>query len=637
MPRVIPVTFWLRTVKDLSAQQVLDKKQKAKIFLEQGKIKPARNILKKLCSGKHADAESLYLLGSICGQLGEYSVAIKNYSRVIKLQPDSIAAYAGLGSAHRQLNEYLLAEEAFQKAFELQPDNPGILLQLAQILLIAGKLDASETMLQRLQQLVPASADIFHLLAEIRMRNNQLTEAISYYEQALNLNPKRPGTCNRLGLAFQKCGDPEKAITYYKKALTIKHDFAEAQVNMGNALVAIGKMDSARNAFRDARHIQKNNIDASIGEIELDEREGDYTAAWEKLEPLVNRGIAHPGIALAFSKLCSRVGRCDQAIDMLNQLLEGNDAADADMHLHYALGKLYDSRENYSSAFEHYRQANQLEQGVFDPQEHSRRIDALIKTFDSTFMSIAPHSSCRSDRPVFIVGMPRSGTTLTEQILASHSDVFGAGELTAIMRQPEQLVSLIGSSSGYPEFLRKLDSNILDQLADNYLQQLDTLDQNAARIIDKMPVNFMHLGLIALEFPRCRIIHCHRDARDTSLSIYFQHFSATHAYASDLANIGHYYREYTRLMKHWCNVLGISVMNVSYEDIINNLESTTRNMLDFLELPWDSRCLDFHDSGRRVETISYYQVRQPIYTHAVSRWKHYEPYLAPLLKSLDSD
>jgi hypothetical protein len=233
------------------------------------------------------------------------------------------------------------------------------------------------------------------------------------------------------------------------------------------------------------------------------------------------------------------------------------------------------------------------------------------------------------------VGMPRSGTTLVEQILASHPQVYGAGELNVIGDAVQSIDRLSGNKIHYPSNLDGLESELLDDIANCYLEKLKALDAEAMRVTDKHPINFLHLGLIALAFPDAHVIHCTRDPRDTCLSIYFQAFSPANSYASNLEHTGFYYRLYEKLMRHFKEVLSISVLDVTYEDLVINQEQVSRKLIDFVGLDWHERCLAFHQTSRYVATPSYDQVREKMYTSSIGRWRRYEKYLAPLLKALE--
>ena len=262
------------------------------------------------------------------------------------------------------------------------------------------------------------------------------------------------------------------------------------------------------------------------------------------------------------------------------------------------------------------------------------QFDKIIEFFCEEKLSALPRSDNQSQTPVFIVGMPRSGTTLVEQILDSHSQVFGAGELTLTENTDVALCTRTGQRKNYPLYLSDTTQQMLNDAANRHLEKLKALAPDAARVLDKMPHNFRYLGLIELLFPRARVIQCARDPLDTCLSIYSHDFNGMHGYSTDLAWLGQYFLEYQALMDHWIQVLTIPILVVNYEDIVVDQERMTRKLVEFCGLPWEEQCLHFYRNKRSVNTFSYDQVRRPIYNKSVARWRHYEGYLGPLKRAL---
>ena len=292
---------------------------------------------------------------------------------------------------------------------------------------------------------------------------------------------------------------------------------------------------------------------------------------------------------------------------------------------------------SYEQAFRCYRQGNDLMPVTFDPWSAERDLQIFLDYWNERYLAEAPRARKHNKRkrPVFIVGMPRSGTSLLEQILASHPSVHAAGELQDIPDIAVSLPSRLGSSLPYPVCLEKATQGVVDDIARSYLKKLEALSPKSATVVtDKMPDNFRHLGLIQLLFPKALVIHCVRDPMDTCLSCYFQNFSGEHDYSYNLRNLGTYYRLYERLMRHWKRVLNLKILDVRYEELVMGTEETTRNILDFCGLPWNARCLEFHKTRRAVVTSSYDQATQPIYHGSLRRWVHYQPYLEPLCNGL---
>ncbi|HEY4974804.1 MAG TPA: sulfotransferase, partial [Steroidobacteraceae bacterium] len=292
-----------------------------------------------------------------------------------------------------------------------------------------------------------------------------------------------------------------------------------------------------------------------------------------------------------------------------------------------AMGKYFDDVKDFDNAFLNYQLANELTKRhtpSYDRRQLTQAVDLIVHHFDQQWATRPRLNAATSSRPVFIVGTPRSGTTLAEQILASHPDVFGAGELLFWSTACESFDSTLVSG--------ELRQSAADTRAQDYLRLLEHLSADALRVIDKMPGNFLALGLIHEALPNARIIHMRRNPIDTCLSIYFQDFATVHPYASDLEDLAHYYSEYSRLMRHWRATLPAHrLIEVPYEGLLGDLEGWSRQMLDFIALPWDPRCLEFHRIERPVTTASRWQVRQPLNSASVERWRSYEKFIAPLL------
>jgi tetratricopeptide (TPR) repeat protein len=305
--------------------------------------------------------------------------------------------------------------------------------------------------------------------------------------------------------------------------------------------------------------------------------------------------------------------------------------------IHYALGKIYDDCKEYDKAFAHYQRANTLQGEHFNYNRatQERWTDNTITFFDRDYFAKHAHLGTRIQRPIFIIGMPRSGTTLTEQILASHPQVAGAGELVYFSCIAGNLPYLLGNKDPYPYFYRALDGHVCEKIISHYLALLDRHSTTDRFVTDKMPFNYQNLGLIRLLFPDAPIIHCRRDPLDVCLSIYFQFFRSEHDYATDLLNIGHKYMQYARLMAHWRKVLPGPFMESRYDELIANQELCSRELVAFCGLDWDESCLAFYNKQRDVRTASDWQVRQPLYSGSVRRWQHYEKYLGPLRKLLE--
>ncbi len=443
--------------------------------------------------------------------------------------------------------------------------------------------------------------------AKVAMQWNMFSLAVDALQTALSVNANHVAVNAMLAAAYTKMQDYDKAIAHYKKVITMRPDDADAHGELARLYTITGDLASARNRYRNAFALKPSDPRNVHGLIQTDEH---------AITP--------------------------QVIDTVEQLLSQNDLPLADRcSLYFALGAIFDREARYDEAFANYMVGNIARGEKYDAVDHQHNIDRLIACFDKELFN--RHNNVRSAAsdeggeltPVFIVGMPRSGTSLVEQILAGHSEIHAAGELDRIERIAHGLPALTDQAVDYPDCVVQLSSSSLYQTARSHLQYLRHLADGGEKLVtDKMPANYQHLGLIALLFPQAKIIHCERDPLDVCLSCYFRNFAGQHAYASDLQALGHYYKQYQRLMAHWRKVLPMPVLNVSYERMVQDTEAESRRMVDFLGLEWQPQCLQFHRLNRPVNTASLVQVRKPVYHSAVGRWRHYEKYLQALKKNL---
>jgi tetratricopeptide (TPR) repeat protein len=434
-------------------------------------------------------------------------------------------------------------------------------------------------------------------------------EALPHCREAVRLRPGYALARNNLGRALQDLGQLEEAAAQYHEALRLKPDYARVYVNLAGALLEEGKPAEAVAHCREALRLEPHNA-LAYGHIVSLAAEGHCGLTEGDLQAM--KDLASDG----------RLPRHEAS------------------HLAFALAEVLDRRGEYDEAFRYCDQANRLqrealkEQGrAFDPDAHQRLIDALIAAFTPDYFQAVHSFGVDAELPVFIVGMPRSGTTLVEQILASHPLAFGAGELRDMDRLRTTLEERVGAPGGFPACIARADRQLIRTLAEQHLERLARLGGQAVRVINKMPDNTLYLGLIATLFPRARIIHCRRNAVDVCLSCYFQHFKSI-MYASSLEDIGLYYRQYERLMAHWHAVLPLQLHEVVYEELVANQEPLSRDLIAFCGLDWNDRCLAFHKNRRPVQTASKLQVRRPLYASAVGRWRRYAVQLQPLLRVL---
>ncbi len=562
-------------------------------------------------------------------------------TRACELAGDDAGIRRLLGRAATPLGQHESAAANYRESLRLEPDDADTLNELAAALTALERLDEAVSCYEASLKRAPGTFAHYQL-GNIHMGRQRLEEAVFHYRRALALAPRRAEIYNNLGCALRHLGQYDQAEVAFREALQIAPDHPlahEGYTNLGTVLLILNRLEDARAAFQQATALKPDSQRAVAGEANVLQRQGEFEKAYTLVQPFLQRREADTNVALVLAAMCRPLQRCREAVALMEGLLAG-EGPQPDFYegimLHFTLGRLLDAEGDYDRAFHHYQQGNLTAGRDFDPGAHERYVDGIISTYTPQFMARAARATHGSDRPVFIVGMPRSGTSLVEQILASHPDVFGAGELEEMHKIS---VDMPEAADGrpYPQAAQELSVAYCDGLAQRYLDHLSGFaPPEARRVTDKMPANFLHLGLIAQLFPGARIIHCIRDPMDTCLSCYFQNF-VTISYSYDLSHLGFYYRQYERIMAHWRKALDIPMMEVRYEDLVENQEDISRALVDFCGLAWDERCLRFHQTRRVVATASYDQVRQPLYNRSVERWRHYERHLEPLRRALAGD
>ncbi len=425
-------------------------------------------------------------------------------------------------------------------------------------------------------------------------------EALRILEDVHDRHPDAVRPLLALGWARYRAGQSQRAIGDFDAALLTSPRSVEAHYGRARALVDAGQIGEGKRWLR-------------------------RTLA---LEP------THAG-ALRELAILKELTPADRAYDALqSQLADPDVPAQRRAVLHMAAGAAHTNDKSHAEGFIHWQKGNALKDVVFDIEAYTRYTDGIRAAFDGAQIERTKGWGNPSEIPVFVLGMPRSGTSLVEQILASHSHVHGAGEREEMLRLADGLADPLNDSRAYPACVSSLTREKTDRIAGDFLSILRRSAPRAARIIDKMPGNFHHVGLIATLFPKAKIIHCIRDPRDTCLSIFFGDFVGSHPYSYNLTNLGRYYRQYEQLMHHWHDVLPGRILDIHYEDMIEDQEGRSRELVKFCGLDWERACLEFHKTRRNVITRSNAQVRQPIYRSSLGRWKTYEEELKPLTDAL---
>ncbi len=519
--------------------------------------------------------------------------------------------------------------------FNLMPDNVTDEITGIRRLLREGHRGEAETAARKLQQRYPAQGEVNHVLALVLIKQRKDGEAIEFAKAAIAAEPRNAAYLVNLGRLYLKYEVVEDALPLIEKALRYDPSLYEAPRAMGEFFYQIGNGHRAASYFRQALAIcpsdQRRQIEfqlvevlASLGQIEEAER---------LLEPLMAIDTFRVEVLVQLTGL--RKYTVDSNLFELSrkELEDGSPSPKSTARLHNVIGRIRENSGEFSEAFEHFRKSKEFQKRQFDFGALRRTVDSVISDFNLDTLKEFEGFGDPSRLPVFVVGLPRSGTTLTEQIIAAHPRAAGAGELERIGRMSKGL-SPGESTAQMLEVVRAGGPNRVRLMTESYLGLLKFLAPTAKRVVDKMPQNFMRLGFIALLFPNARIVHCQRDPADTFISEFQNMLMSNHSYSYSPEDFANYYTEYSRLMAHWNRVLPGRIFNLRYEDLVSDQEVKTRELLEFLRLPWDSRCLRFHETAAAVKTFSKQQVRSPVNRNSIGRWRNYEEQLQPLLKIL---
>ncbi len=569
-------------------------------LVRQGQLNMAFKLLRKQFKS-NKDAEVWVKLASLCGSSGMNNECLNCCQRAIQIDPEYALAYSYLGKVYITTGDAQKALDATRRAIQLKDDDALIQFHCGYVFHMIERFDVALKHFLLSLDLEPDNAMGHAMTGSCYQAIGDTNKLVRHFEISLKLNPALVDSMIRLGSHYQSVGDFVCAEDYFDRALAVIPDSPPLLDKKANFLAVTGSKEKAY-------AIVRRLIDSH--------RESSSTLS-------------------TYAGLCSKYGSVAECIDLSEKFLRRMGINDSDKrNLGYALGKIYDSTANYDLAMGQYDIANKLFYGKFNIQSHIEYTSKVIDVFSKKFYVNSPRATDGIKKPIFIVGMPRSGTSLTEQILSQHTKVYAGGELPYISDIIMHQSGVDTTEQRDMEFVKNLDEAGISGLAHEYINRINALSNEAERVTDKMPSNYTYLGLISQMFPDAKILHCRRDPRDTCLSIYFQNFGVMQPYSSSLKDIASVYLEYDRLMRHWTNVLNIQVYEVHYEDLVIDLEYRARGILEYCELEWQDGCLNFYESKRKVATASFDQVNKPIYKKSLARWKNYDMYIGDLNKAL---
>jgi tetratricopeptide (TPR) repeat protein len=504
------------------------------------------------------------------------------------------------GIALQKMGQLRPAQECYQAILDSDPSQPDALHMMGLIALEAMRISPAVAMLKRAVAHKPADPGLLGSYAEALIQDNEPVTAERMLRRALKLAPDHPTLLCALARCESKLGRHEDAKQIFETLIARDPGFPAALIGYANLLLQLGSREEAREYFRKAVDlgIAPARALAGLAQCQVFESAPPELA---EIKTLLNRPTLRVseivGLRRAAAKICNDIGRFDEE-------------------------------------FEHTSSVKRTLGPSGDNTNYAARYRGIREIFTAEFFATRRDFGSLSSLPIFIVGMPRSGTTLVEQILASHPEVAGGGEIGIGRNVAVSLGFGSGEEKGFARRVTAVTRREIAAHADNALATMARFSTSAARVTDKFPHNFEVLGLIALLFPRAKIIHCRRAPLDTCVSCFLTPLNDSHSYAESLVALGEYYREYFSLMTYWREALPVSILDVDYESLVSNLEEQSRRIIAFSGLSWDPACIDFQSARRAVDTASHSQVRQPIYDSSVGRWRHYEKHLEPLFAAL---
>ena len=604
---------------------------------EAGRLPEAERLCLKILERDPDEPDALNLLGVILQERGELARSIELISRALQRDPDFPEALANLARAQRATGELSAAVENATRAEELDPELAEAPLILSRTLLDLGNAAEAAEAGYRAATLAPESYEAHACLGMALERSEDWPGAVTAFQAALDLQPSRVTMQVELAGALLMAGEHDQAIPHFRAAAERVPNELPPHVGLAMALENIGDIPGSASACRRALELAPERADLWALQGLNMQALGRFDEATE----CHSRALAlAPGSAdeLRNLALIGRLARGAPEVSRLEAIIADEAAAAKDRILAgAALGMLLDKAGSYDEAFARFKAANELtrahlgSQGkTFELAEVQGFVSAAIASINRDVVVRTAGKRDPSELPVFVVGMPRSGTSLVEQIAASHPRVHGAGENKDIYDIVERL------KAQYPDVHpANWDPTEVRRETDAYLDRLRKLGGDVDRVIEKLPDNILYIGYIALLFPHARIIVCRRDLRDVCLSCYFQHFVDPNTWSLDLADCAARAREVERLLTHWRQVIPLPMLEVQYETLVGDLEGQSRRLIEFLGLEWDPACLAFHETERVVRTLSQWQVRQPLYRTSIGRWHHYRAHIRPLLDGLE--
>ena len=661
-------TAYLRTHEDdVQAWYLL-----SKVEIQAENMTIAKSHIEKAMRLNPESAQYCLALAEIYEKTENHDLAVEAYAKALQLRPDVYLVHYEVGCYHLNQKHWDKALNAFEQSVQLKPDHISSLANLAQIYQLQKNYPKANVYALKAVKLAPKDPRLMNNYATLMSAQKRYQESWDYAQKALEITPNYLAAKITLAsscFALSKKGDAENIC---QEILERDKDNIEAQSLLAKCLIDREQMSLAEEILIKAYQVNSQHLGICMYLAELFVHKNQLQEAIEVLNDAIK---IHPESILLKQSLAlvyTKFGQIEPAIKIYQQIL-AQDTEQTEVifswanlqkvttqdnaqiaqfealfnskkltdpeqsNLGFALGKIYDDLKIPEKSFEFYQKANQLRYDANDSSQNTLLIDKTMQYFTKEAVLAIDDFEQISFVPVFIVGMPRSGSTLLEQVLASHSQIEGAGELSEIQNIVKNIKKIDLNGADYIDNLNLLSKNELRLFRERYILKLNELKITSHYIVDKNPINFLHIGLIKMIFPEAKFIHIERNPLDVLLSNYFQRFIHGQNFSFNLDAICSYYKDYFKMMSFWNDIYPKEISNCTYDDLVKRFKKTIKHNLHFLGLKWEVSCGKFYQQQRKVETASLWQIRQPIYKGSLKRWKNYEPYLAQYKKTLDEE
>ena len=624
-----------RTIKEVSNSDPNIQVLLCVALIRQGRSGSAVKRLKHILRSFPDFPPAVEELGNALLAQNKPDQAIDAFQQALKINPENAAVMIKLGKIYSKLGRKDEANEMYQSALALEPTKERV--ATAAQAFARGQTEEAEKICRQVLREHPNEVDAMRLLASIANKLEQRDDAIVLLERAVELKPKFAGAWADLAETYTESEKFGEALDAVQRVIKLQPNMPFGHMIRGSILGKKDDHEGAINAFKEALEIEPDHIGSNMGLGNTLKTIGRYDEAVKSYKKCIE---AQPLFSEAYWSLANlkTYSFDDDEIKNMEKHVQSQDLTPASKaFFHIAIANAKEKQMKYGEAWYHFHTGNELRRTseIYDSVTTQVTHDALIETFDEEFVNSTKGSGCQSDAPIFILGLPRSGSTLIEQILASHSQVEGTRELPDISLLGRRLTKSKPPGIKYPDAVKHMTDEEKTEYGESYLETSKRYRTDKPRFIDKMPNNFAHIGFIKTILPNAKIINAKRHPLDSCVSSFKQLFYKGQSWSYDLFEIGEYYLEYERMMDHWHSLYPGEIYDIQYENIVNNQEDESRALIQYCGLDWEDSCLKFYENKRSVNTASSEQVRQPIYKGAMYAWKNYESEIGALKDILE--